>query len=314
MAVREGKPMAKNNSILVIVDPTAQEQPAVARAAWLAQKLKCKLELFICDYDQYLAGERFFDTKALQKARAELLKRHLSRLEKLAAPLRDKGITVTCDTAWDHPLHEGILRKIEAAKARLVVKDTHYHSAIRRSLFSNTDWHVIRDCKSPLWLVKPSDHVEISTLLAAVDPVHERDKPAKLDHRILDAAEEIRAAIDGSLHVVHAFDPAPIYAVSTDAMSFPITEPINDAVDALRTEHQAAMDDLVKQHQPAPKSTRVIEGETREVLVGAVDELDADVVVIGAVSRGALKRLALGSTAERVLDFVPCDLLIVKPA
>jgi universal stress protein E len=59
---------------------------------------------------------------------------------------------------------------------------------------------------------------------------------------------------------------------------------------------------------------RVIDGETREVLVGTVDELDADVVVIGAVSRGALKRLALGSTAERVLDFVPCDLLIVKPA
>jgi universal stress protein E len=306
--------MATNDSILVIVDPTAQEQPAVARAAWLAEKLGCDLELFICEYDQYLAGDRFFDTKALKKARAGLLQRHLSRLEKLAAPLRDSGITVSCDTAWDHPLHEGILRKVEAAKAKLVVKDTHYHSAIRRSVFSNTDWHVIRDCKTPLWLVKPSNRVEITTLVAAVDPVHDRDKPAQLDHRILDAAEEIRAAIDGKLHVVHAFDPAPIYAVSTDAMSFPITEPINDAVAALRSQHQAAMDELAKKHQPAIESMRVIDGETREVLVGTVDELDADVVVIGAVSRGALKRLALGSTAERVLDFVPCDLLIVKPA
>jgi universal stress protein E len=306
--------MATNDLILVIVDPTAQEQPAVARAAWLAEKLGCDLELFICEYDQYLAGERFFDTKALKKARAGLLRRHLSRLEKLAAPLRDSGITVSCDTAWDHPLHEGILRKVEAAKAKLVVKDTHYHSAIRRSVFSNTDWHVIRDCKTPLWLVKPSNRVEITTLVAAVDPVHDRDKPAQLDHRILDAAEEIRAAIDGKLHVVHAFDPAPIYAVSTDAMSFPITEPINDAVAALRSQHQAAMDELAKKHQLAIESMRVIDGETREVLVGTVDELDADVVVIGAVSRGALKRLALGSTAERVLDFVPCDLLIVKPA
>jgi universal stress protein E len=306
--------MAKNNSILVIVDPTATEQPAVARAAWLAEKLGCNLEMFICEYDQYLAGERFFDTKALKKARADLLQRRQSRLEKLAAPLRDKGIKVACDTAWDHPLHEGILRKIDSAKPKLVVKDTHYHSAIRRSVFSNTDWHVIRDCKSPLWLVKPSDSVEVKTLLAAVDPVHERDKPAKLDHRILDTAEEIRAAVDGKLHVVHAFDPAPIYAVSTDAMSFPITEPINDAVAALRTQHQEAMDELAKKHRLGPESMRVIDGETREVLVGAVDELGADVVVIGAVSRGALKRLALGSTAERVLDFVPCDLLIVKPA
>jgi universal stress protein E len=45
-----------------------------------------------------------------------------------------------------------------------------------------------------------------------------------------------------------------------------------------------------------------------------VDETGADVVVIGAVSRSGLKRIALGSTAERVLDFVPSDLLIVKPA
>jgi universal stress protein E len=74
------------------------------------------------------------------------------------------------------------------------------------------------------------------------------------------------------------------------------------------------MDELAKKHRLAPQAMRVIDGETRDVLVGAVDELDADVVVIGAVARGALKRLALGSTAERVLDFVPCDLLIVKPA
>lgn len=305
--------MAQKNSILAVVDPTTKEQPAVARAAWLAKKLDSKLELFICDYDQYLAGERFFDTKALARARSGLMQRHGKRLEKLAEPLRSTGIDVSVDTAWDHPLHEGILRKIERSKPKLVVKDTHFHTAIRRSLFSNTDWQIIRECQSPLWLVKPHDDPAVSVLLAAVDPLHDRDKPAKLDHKILDTADEIRQAIDGVIHVVHAFDPAPIYAVSTDAMSFPITEPINDAVMGLRAQHQAAMDQLLSKHGIAVESTHVTDGETREVLVNTVDKLDADVVVIGAVSRGALKRLALGSTAERVLDFVPCDLLIVKP-
>jgi len=305
--------MAQNNSILVVIDPTTKEQPALARAAWLAGKLDCSLELFICDYDQYLAGERFFDTKALKRARSGLLERHVKRLDKLAAPLRDEGIDVTVDAVWDHPLHEGIVRKIEQAKPTFVVKDTHFHSAIRRSVFSNTDWNVIRDSTAPLWLVKPHSEAAVTTLLAAVDPVHERDKPASLDHKILDTAESIRTAIDGTLHVVHSFDPAPIYAVSTDAMSFPITEPINEAVAELRKQHQAAMDELTKTRELAPGSTHVIDGETREVLVGAVDDLGADVVVIGAVSRSALQRLVLGSTAERVLDFVPCDLLIVRP-
>ena len=42
-------------------------------------------------------------------------------------------------------------------------------------------------------------------------------------------------------------------------------------------------------------------------------DIGADLVVMGAVSRSGLKRLALGSTAERVLDFLPCDVLVVKP-
>jgi len=305
--------MTQNNAILVVIDPTTKEQPALGRAAWLAGKLGLALELFICDYDQYLAGERFFDSKALEKARAGLLERHVKRLEKLADPLREQGLSVSVDATWDHPLHEGILRKIDQSKPHLVIKDTHFHSAIRRSVFSNTDWNIIRECRAPLWLVKPHDDPAIRTLIAAVDPLHERDKPARLDHKILTTAEEIRAAVEGHIKVVHAFDPAPVYAVSTDAMSFPITEPINDAIAALKSQHQAAMDELTAKHSLAAEDTHLIEGETREVLVGAVDEYRADVVVIGAVSRGTLKRLALGSTAERVLDFVPCDLLIVKP-
>lgn len=305
--------MVENDAILVIVDPTTRRQPAISRAAWLAGKLGYRLELFICDYDQYLAGERFFDTRALEKARSSLLKRHLKHLKKLASPLQDQGLNVTVDAAWDNPLHEGILRKIERTSPKLVIKDTHFHSAIRRSFFSNTDWNIIRDTNTLLWLVKPHKNPAVGTLLAAVDPVHERDKPAKLDHKILETTEEIRAAIDAKCHVIHAFDPAPAYAVSTDAMSFPITEPIDEAVAALRSQHQAAVDELTEKHAIASEATHVIDGETREVLIGAVDEFGADVVVIGAVSRNRLKRLALGSTAERVLDFVPCDLLIVKP-
>jgi universal stress protein E len=35
---------------------------------------------------------------------------------------------------------------------------------------------------------------------------------------------------------------------------------------------------------------------------------------MGAVSRSGLKRFFIGNTAERVLDLLTCDILIVKPA
>jgi universal stress protein E len=34
---------------------------------------------------------------------------------------------------------------------------------------------------------------------------------------------------------------------------------------------------------------------------------------MGAISRTGLERLMLGSTAQRVMDRVPCDVLVIKP-
>ena len=39
----------------------------------------------------------------------------------------------------------------------------------------------------------------------------------------------------------------------------------------------------------------------------------ADIVVMGAISRSGLKRLLIGNTAERVLNEVRADVLVVKP-
>ena len=60
-------------------------------------------------------------------------------------------------------------------------------------------------------------------------------------------------------------------------------------------------------------TTHFVEGETRDGLLSLIDKVEADVVVMGAVARSAIQRMFLGSTAEHVLDHLPCDLLIVKP-
>jgi nucleotide-binding universal stress UspA family protein len=39
----------------------------------------------------------------------------------------------------------------------------------------------------------------------------------------------------------------------------------------------------------------------------------ASIVVMGAISRSGLKGFFIGNTAERVLDSLNCDVLVVKP-
>jgi universal stress protein E len=301
----------KKRVVLVVVDPTASAHPSVERAAWLARHEPAQIELYISDYAPQLAQSRV--AAAADDVRATVIDRHRRRLEQLAEPLRAEGLTVAVDARLDHPLHDSIVRKAQDTGADLVIKDTHYQSALKRSIFSNTDWSLIRNCGATLWLVKARPAGRKPCFVAAVDPLHERDKPAELDNRILLTACTLGATLNGEVHVFHAFDVAAAIAISTDAMSMPIALPLNELADAMRAEHTDAVARLCKQHGLPPERTHVQQGSTRQLLLTLTEQLRADAVVMGAVSRSGLKGLFLGNTAEDVLDRLHCDLIIVKP-
>jgi universal stress protein E len=63
-----------------------------------------------------------------------------------------------------------------------------------------------------------------------------------------------------------------------------------------------------------PKSQRHVVGRhPADAIAQTAKETHSAIVVMGAVSRSGLKRLFIGNTAERVLDLLTCDVLIVKP-
>ena len=305
--------MARSRNILVVVDPTSDSQPAAQRAVWLAERLGATVELFICDHDQYLAGTRFGDSDDLRHARRQLIDGHLQRLKTLAESFKSQNVLLSVDAYWHHPLDEGIVAKVRETEPDLVVTDTHYHPAIERALFSNTDWNLIRKCPSALLLVKPRAIGQRPCIVAAVDPVHRHDKPADLDRRILARAHGICAAVEGRLHVFHAVDPAPAIAAETTLMVAPVAAPVRELTEALEERHGKAFETLLQDFPMSGYETHLRRGPPERLLVSLAVQLQADMIVMGAVSRRGLQRTFIGSTAEKVLDHLPCDLLIVKP-
>ena len=53
-------------------------------------------------------------------------------------------------------------------------------------------------------------------------------------------------------------------------------------------------------------------GNPYEQIVNAAEELGVDLIVIGSQGYTGLGRLLLGSTADRVLQYAPCPVLVVK--
>lgn len=292
--------------ILVVVDPTCDEQPAVDRAAWLAKKTSASVELFICDFDADIDAGRVSTMWIDQpNVRDNLLAVRRKKLEALALPLQKDGIEVEIDVAWDFPLDQAIVRKVAASKPWLVAKDTHHHNVLRRTIFSNTDWHLIRDCPAPLLLVKPDRAVDNAKIIAAVDPLHAHDKDAELDHDILKLASMLAGDIGGSLHVVHSYTVPATAGVADAAL---LTEIMTD----VEQHHQKGLSEFLAEYDFPEGRTHLLEGAAYKVLPEIAASEDAGVIVMGAVSRSGLDRVIVGSTAERVLDRLPCDLLIVK--
>jgi len=302
--------MKRIQNILVIVDPTATSHPAIAKAAHLAKPLQARIELFICDYRAGL------DAPAAERARATLLEHRRALLEALAAPYRKAGIDVTVDAAFDNPLHEGLLRKIAKSHADLVVKDTHYHNLIRRTLITNTDWHLIRSSTAPLLLVKPTHWATELRTLAAVDPGHHADKPAVLDGDICEWSATLAGALQGEAHAVHMYFPTALLLASAAATGMPIAIATGAEQQLIEDERQARLklvQEVAAPHGIAVDHTRLMLGNAVDLLAEEAERVRADIVVMGAVSRSRLKRVFIGNTAERVLDHLPCDVLIVKP-
>ncbi len=308
-----GASMEKVSRILSVVDPTATDQPAMWRAAWLAKQAGAELELLVCYYNEYLSGDRLFDSPSLEKARSEVIGNQERHLEELAEPIRESGVVVTTTATWDHPLYEGIVRRAVASGADIVFKDTHHHSAVTRALLTNTDWNLIRTCPTPLWLVKPHDLADTPVFVAAIDPMNQHDKPAALDDEILHISRMLGDTVSGEVHAFHSYDPRIAVATATANAYIPVSLPFDEIEQQMHEDHQKRFSEITSFHGLTDDHAHLVAGLTQEELPLIAQNLKADVVVMGAVARNRWKRLFIGATAERTLEHLPCDLVIVKP-
>jgi len=305
--------VAKIRKILCVIDPTVSSQPAMHRSAWLAEKTGAKLELLVCFYNEYLSGHRFFDAPSLQKTRKELVTGYERHLESLATPLREQGIEFETSAVWDHPLYAGIVRHATQIDADIILKDTHQHSALSLSTLSNTDWNLIRTCPIPLWFVKPSDLPKDLHIIAAIDPMNERDKPAALDDEILSMSQLVAEGIGADVHAFHSFDLRAALAAATANVYIPVSLPLDDIEEQVRHQHEKRFEEIVEFHNIPAQRRHLVAGLTHEELPQLAKKLDSMLVVMGAIARNRWKRIFVGATAERTLDRLPCDLLVIKP-
>ncbi|HNR22404.1 MAG TPA: universal stress protein [Steroidobacteraceae bacterium] len=297
--------------LVAIKDPASSTPPAVAKAARLAQALGAELELFHAMTIPISADTHLYETGSLANFERGARKRAVEQLEAMAGPLRRKKLTVRTAADWDYPAHEAIVRRARRIKAELIVADLHAGRRLAPWLLHLTDWELLRTSPFPVLLVKNDEAWGRPIVLAAIDPTHAFAKPAGLDSEILKVAARLSSALGGSLHAMHAYGPIPV-GVHPEVGVGP--REVANIKDAAESAARKALDRALRGTKIPARRRHLVVGSPVKAIPRTAGELGSAIVVMGAVSRSALKRVVIGNTAERVLRALPCDVLVVKPA
>jgi len=296
--------------MVALADPMAQPGPLLARAGEIASRSGARVTVFHSLYSPFLTGQQFYAEGELQRAIAAMVDASKAELETLAKPLRAMGIDVHVRVRWDYPPHESIVREVLREKIGLLLVGTHRHSRVARLVLTNTDWQLIRSCPCPVLLVKSRQPYDNAPVLVSVDPMHSNAKPETLDARLVEAGRDFAALFGSPLHVAHFHSFGLPMMVGFMVEPVPVPPQVSEAYVSEVKEAFAA---LVKPIALPQARQHLQPGFPVEELPLLASEIGAGVVVMGAVSRSAVKRLFIGNTAESVIDTVPCDVLVIKP-
>lgn len=291
--------------ILVGLHPGYTNNPAVERALGIARQTDVEIVLYSAVYDEHFAGLRLNDGFVMKRTREAMVAAEAKKLDDIKDRIAGVARQVEVNSEWHFPAAHGIIAAAEAINADLIIVSSTQRSIVNRWLLTNTDWEVLRHATIPVLLAHHREFRPYKTVMAAVDPTHSHDKPAEIDHKIVEQARWMANYFDGHAHLAHAY-PSARTLVDSDYV------PAADTTELWRKDHSAAVHALAAKHNIDDANIHLIDEHATRAIPHLADKLSADLVVIGVVSRSFLKGLMVSRTTERVLDHLECDVMTVR--
>lgn len=299
--------MATYQDVLVVLDPSTEQQKALARAIELAEHTACKLTAFLSIYDFSYEMTTMLSGEERESMRQAVITDREIWIQELLQQARNKGIACSVKVVWHNRPFEAIVQTVTEHGYDLVIKGTHDHDVLKSMIFTPTDWHILRKCPCPVLLVKEHAWPEQGNILAAVNAGSEKAHHKALNQLIIRQAKAMAAMLNAKVHLVNAYPGTPIHV----AIEIPEFNPV-EYNDSMRHHHVDAANALAGQFDITSDAVHVLEGMPEDVIPRIARELDAEMVLIGTIGRTGLSAAIIGNTAEHVIDRLDCDVLALK--
>jgi nucleotide-binding universal stress UspA family protein len=274
-------PLGRFERFVVASDGSEFSAAAVREAISMARK--CGAELHVMSLVATgVEHEGLGET--ILKQELEAAQEHLDQVKAQAA---EAGIT--CETHLIHGqnVQQEIVDLAERTKADFIIMGRRGRRGLARMMLGHATAHVIGLARTNILVVPRAAHIEGRHIVVGTD-----------GSRFADAA------------AVTATNLAQFCNAKVTVVS--VTTPSHGP--ERRAEAQTAVDLAVTHMKSKGVDAEglVLEGQPAMTIVEVARERNADLIVTGSHGRGALERVLLGSTSERILSETPCAVLVVK--
>ena len=295
--------------MLVAIDPQQDDQPALRRAVYLNQRIGGKIKAYLPIYDFSYEMTTLLSPDERASMRQGVISQRTEWIREQARAYLEAGVEIEIKVVWHNRPYEAIIQEVLAHGHDLVLKMAHQHDRLEAVIFTPTDWHLLRKCPCPVWMVKDQPWPEGGKAVVAVNLASEEPHHDELNQKLIRETTRLAEMVNHTeVHLVGAYPITPINI----AIELPDFDP-SVYNDAIRGQHLVAMKALRQKFAIREEFTHVAKGLPEEVIPDIASQLSAGIVVLGTIGRTGLSAAFLGNTAEQVIDHLRCDLLAIKP-
>jgi len=281
-------PSASFPKILVCTDGSADSEGAITAALNLAKTTGSTV--FLLEVIFYLAGYELQspDTLAPPIVNLELMQAQETatkeRLETWKAEAAKEGVTLEPRVRTGSSAYEGILEEANETRPDLIIMGRHGYTGLTRLLMGSVTARVI-------------GHSPCNVLVVP------REVPLSFDRLLI--------ASDGSVFSEAAWTEALSLAKTMGSALIGVSVAAADRDIPAATEVVRGLE-AAGAAQGLTLDTMIPIGRPEDGIVKAADFKGASLIIVGSHGRTGLKRLLMGSVAERVIGHAKCPVLVVK--
>lgn len=299
----------KNILIKVNEQSTPESDIALLQGIELAKRNGAKVLLFdvieplgniLSRYTNILSSKELTDNIAGQR---------LAQLTEVAQGLQSQGVEISAQVSIGKNFIE-IIKAVIANNNDLLIKVSNPSD----ENFDSNDFHIMRKCPKPVWLIKPTKEKKTNKILAAIDLSMEQYAEGRAQNRrIMEIATSLSRFESAQMTVISCWELYGEQALRSGLY----TKIPSDELDALLAseeyEYKKSLDILCSEYKELTIEQRLIKGEPKSLIPAYVNSNGIDIVVMGTIGRSGIPGLLIGNTSETVLQAVKSSVFTLKP-